>query len=186
MKLKSQMRAAVIICVSWIVCTTLWSCGYDSLETTRELNCMEAPMTLDRDQVISAQVLLRSESGKTIAADTIITSETISDYAPSPQDVAWASEVLADRGFDVAELVGISFSITAPASTFEEFFETQLCREEDGGIKATRNDGSLAYEFPLDALPESISNLIVAVTFTPPPDFGPTDFFGPEVETQNS
>lgn len=179
MKLESQMRAAVVICVSCIVCISLWSCGYDSLETTRELNCMEAPMTLDRDQVISAQVLLRSESGKTIAADTIITSETISDYVPSPQDVAWASEVLADRGFDVAELVGISFSITAPASTFEEFFETQLCREEDGGMKAVRDDGSLGYELPLTALPESIADLVVAITFTPPPDFGPTEFFSP-------
>lgn len=159
---------------------------YGSLETTEEPICPEDAMTLEKDQVISAQVLLRSESGKAIDADTVITSENISDYAPSPDDVAWASEVLADMGFDVAELVGISFSISAAASTLEKIFETQLCREEDGGIKAARDDGSLAYELPLNALPESIANLVVAVTFTPPPDFGPTEFFGPEVESQNS
>lgn len=134
-------------------------------------------MTLEKNQVISAQAILRSASLKVLDADTVITSENIGDYAPTLEDVAKVSKVLIDMGFDVAELVGISFSVSAPVSTFEEMFKAKLLQEEDGGIKVVRADGSLSYEFPLIALPESIADLVVVLTFTPPPDFGPTEFF---------
>lgn len=136
-------------------------------------------MHLEKKQIISAQVVLRSASGKAIDGETIITSENIRDFVPSPETVARASETFAAAGFDVGEMVGISFSISATVSTFEQVFETSLRQEERGGVEAVQDDGSGSYELPLDALPESLANLVVAVTFTPPPDFGPTEFLGP-------
>ena len=62
-------------------------------------------MTLEKNQVISAQALLRSASLKVLDADTVITSENIGDYAPTLEDVAKVSKVLIDMGFDVAELL---------------------------------------------------------------------------------
>ena len=134
-------------------------------------------MTLNKNQVISAQVILRSASLQELESDTVITSENIGEYAPAPEAVARVSQVLIDMGFDVAELVGISFSISASVSTFEKIFEIKLLQEDDGGIKVVKIDGSTGYELPMDALPESIAGLVVALTFTPPPDFGPTNFF---------
>jgi hypothetical protein len=61
----------------------------------------------------------------------------------------------------MGDMVGNSFSITAPESTFERVF-------------GTRGAGSL--ELPLHALPKTLTDHVEAVTFTPPPDFGPTNF----------
>lgn len=136
-------------------------------------------MSLEKKQIVSAQVVLRSSEGKAIHGKTIITAQTIKDFAPSSEAVARATGAFANAGFDVGPMVGISFSITAPVSTFEEVFRTRLRREERGGVEAIKEDGSGSYELPLDSLAESITDLAVAVTFTPPPDFGPTEFFEP-------
>jgi hypothetical protein len=136
-------------------------------------------MSLEKEQVVSAQVVLRSASGKVIDSETTITSENIQDFAPSPETVAKASQAFAALGFDVGEMVGISFSISATVGTFEQVFKTTLRQDEQGGIEAVQADGSGSYELLLDALPDSLTNLVVAVTFTPLPDFGPPEFFGP-------
>lgn len=136
-------------------------------------------MLWGKDVVISAQVILPSASGKVVDGETVITAENISDYVPSPDTVAKASEAFTQLGFHVGQMVGISFSITALASTFEEVFAVQLCQEANGGIMALEEDGSATYEIPLRALPESVSALVISVTFTPPPDFGPTEFLIP-------
>jgi hypothetical protein len=44
--------------------------------------------------------------------------------------------------------------------------------ERDGGVRTA--DGRL--ELPLEALPADVAALLQAVTFTPPPDFGPTSY----------
>lgn len=132
-------------------------------------------MTDKKDQIVSAQAVLRPASGKSIQGATI-TAANVHEFAPSPEAAAKVKRSFADAGFEVGEVVGNSFSITAPASTFERTFKTRLRRREGGGIEAaqTRSSGSL--ELPLDVLPKSTADLIEAVTFTPPPDFGPTDF----------
>lgn len=136
-------------------------------------------MPIQKDQVVSAQVVLQPASGEAIDAETVITSENVQDFAPSPGAAAEATQAFAAMGFDVGDVVGISFSITAEVSTFEQVFETRLREDGRGGVEAVRDDGSASYELPLEPLPESLSNLVVAVTFTPPPDFGPTEYFGP-------
>jgi hypothetical protein len=136
-------------------------------------------MPLEKERVVSAQVVLRPASGKTIDGKTLITSDNIRDFVPSPEAVARATSAFAAAGFEVGNVVGISFSISATVDTFEHVFETRLRRSERGGIEAVRDDGAGNYELPLKALPQSLANLIVAVTFMRPPDFGPTEFFGP-------
>ena len=137
-------------------------------------------MRLEGDPVVSAQVLLHSASGTKITGETMITSENISEYAPSADTVAQAFAVLAELGFQVGEMVGISLSITAPASTFEKVFGLRLSQGEDGGIKVVANDGATGDEVPATNWPERLADLAMAVTFVPPPElFGPRNHFGP-------
>jgi hypothetical protein len=128
---------------------------------------------LDKQQVISAQVVLRSASGKVPDSATGIVAKTIKEYAPSAEAVHIVRQGFAAAGFQVGPLVGNSFSITAPLSTFESVFHTQIRRRGDGGIEAVQADGSGTYELPLDALSPAIRQHLAAVTFTPPPAFGP-------------
>jgi hypothetical protein len=136
----------------------------------------EVVMSLQPQQVITAQVVLRAASGKAPGGYSIITAENLKDFAPSEEAVARVQAALSTAGFETGPLVGNSFSITAPAGTFEKVFQTELRYREHGGIESVREAGSTSLELPLNALPPSIASLVVSVTFTPPPDFGPTRF----------
>lgn len=133
-------------------------------------------MSLHQQEIISAQVVLKSASGKPFEGTTVITSANIRDFLPSAETVAKVTEAFTAAGFDVGPMVGNSFSITAPVSTFEKVFRAQLRRQENGGVVAVKDDDSSSYELPLAGLPQSLTELIEVVTFTPPPDFGPTEF----------
>ena len=128
-------------------------------------------------QLISAQVVLKSASGKSVDGKTAITSENIADYAPSPSSAASAAAGFSEAGFEVGNMVGNSFSVTAPKRTFEKFFKIKLQAEERGDVKVAATKGATAgYEIPLKALPGNLSQLVAAVTFSPPPDFGPSNY----------
>jgi subtilase family serine protease len=131
---------------------------------------------LDPNQKISAEVLLRSASGAKIAGNTIITSENISRYTPAPATVQAASQFFKDSGFEVTPLVGIGFTISGTVEHFSQFFHTSLTVDRSGGIKAVVNAQTTKAELPLTSLPKSTLDLITAVTFGSPPDFGPTNF----------
>ena len=133
-------------------------------------------MSLENQQTVSAQVVLRSASGRRVGGEAAITAETIREFAPSQDTVARATEAFAAMGFKVGPMIGISFSITAPVDAFEKVLRTRLRLAERGGVEAVEEDGSGSYELPLDSLPEQIADLVETVTFTPPPDFGPTEF----------
>jgi hypothetical protein len=133
-------------------------------------------MSLQNQQIVSAQVVLRPASGKPIDGQTAITAANIKEYVPSAEAVARAQRAFKAAGFDVGPVMGNSFPITAPASTFERVFQTRLRRQEPGGVEAVSDDGSARYELPRQGLSPEIESLVLAVTFTPPPDFGPTRF----------
>ncbi len=136
-------------------------------------------MALEKNQQISAQVILKSASGKPISGETVITSKNVSEFQASQIAIKRVKEFFADHEFEVGEYLGISFSITASVSNFEKVFSTVFHMEKKGGLKARGVDGSFRYDLPIHSLPKSILILIEAITFTPPPDFGPTEFFGP-------
>lgn len=133
-------------------------------------------MSPKKEKIISAQVILRPESGKSVTGQEAITSENIRDYLPSPESFQAAAQSFAAAGFEVSAAGPTGFSITAPASTFEKVFNTKVRSQEGGGVKAMRQDESEDYELPLRGLSKEMSQHIEAVTFTPPPDFGPTSY----------
>jgi hypothetical protein len=121
------------------------------------------------DPIASAQVILRSESGRHFRGDTAITAENVHEYAPSAEDVEAARPAFAAAGFETGKMVGISFSITAPASTFERFFHAKLQTDSRGLLKV-KGGRAQGLELPLNALPRDLAERIVAVTFSPPAD----------------
>jgi hypothetical protein len=126
---------------------------------------------------LSAQVALRPASGKAFNAQTAITSENIGDYLPAAETVEAARKGFEEAGFAVGNAVGMSFSITAPASTFEKVFKVKLVADDRGGIKVTdHKGGDQTYELPVESLPAELRQFVAAVTFSPPPDFGPTSY----------
>ena len=128
-------------------------------------------------QLVSAQVVLKSASGKKVDGRTAVTSENIAEYVPSPDTVTAAAEGFRQAGFEVGNTVGNSFSITAPKGSFEKFFKIKLKAQARGDMKVTAAKGaSEGYELPLKALPRNLSQLVDAVTFSPPPDFGPSNY----------
>lgn len=134
-------------------------------------------MPSTKTQLVSAQAVLKSGSGKSFDGQTAITAENIADYSPSPDSVTAAAAGFREAGFEVGNMVGNSFSITAPKSTFEKFFKIRLKAEDSGEVKlASAPDTGGGYELPLKALPRNLSQVVAAVTFSPPPDFGPSSY----------
>jgi hypothetical protein len=129
-----------------------------------------------RQELVSAQVVLRPASGKPPDGQAIITAETLKDFLPSPETVATVPAAFSALGFDVGPVVGNGFSLTAPVERFEEVFQVRLQRQGNGSIQALGEEGARHFELPLHALPRHLAEKLVAVTFTPPPDFGPTRF----------
>lgn len=130
-------------------------------------------MKAKKKDIVSAQVIMKAASGQSSAKETI-TAETLSKFAPAAEAVGRAQAFFAERGFTTEPLVGISFAISAPVSVFESLFAVELVTSEEQGIQAAYADGSTRYELPVELLPSSLA--VDAVTFTPPPAFGPTSF----------
>jgi hypothetical protein len=126
-------------------------------------------MTLD--PVISAIVVMRPRSGPLTGYEAI-TAETVGAYVPEPGDVQRIVNFFTAAGFGVGPMVGLSFSITAPRSRFAAIFGVA-----QGGADWTGGAGvSTGLELPLAALPPDVRDLLESVAFTPPPDFGPTEY----------
>jgi hypothetical protein len=131
-------------------------------------------MTGKKQDSLSAQVVLKAASGKSPAGQAI-TSENIRDYLPSQEAVRIARSALAEAGFEVGNVVANSFSITAPATTFEKVFGARIRRDPQRGLaKQTGQEGTL--ELPLKKLGREVAGVIETVTFSPPPDFGPGNY----------
>ena len=128
---------------------------------------------MSSEPIASAQVVLRSASGAE-PGDEPVTAATLSRFAPSPQAAAEVADAFRQSGFEVGTMVGNSFSITAPATTFERFFGVRLAQTERGGLQALGEHGGDL--LPVDGLPEPIVRRVAAVTFVPPPAFGPTGY----------
>jgi hypothetical protein len=123
---------------------------------------------------ITAQVILRSDSGRELTGDSRITRENLADYTPTPDAVSAARAAFREAGFETGEHGGIGFSIIGPRRLFERFFQTRVAPIEGGGYGAFA-DSEGRRELPLDSLPAKLLPLIVAVTFEPP-----AQLFGPE------
>lgn len=173
---QSTMKQLCWIAVLLLVITALGFAGCAPVPHPESLVPTEDSMPHRKEEVLSAQVVLKPASGKSLQGTDVITAKNIQEYAPSAQAIAQVPAIFQALGFEVSAVVGNSFSITAPASTFEQVFHTQLRRQDKGTVQVVSEAGVNNYELPLAALPQSVTPLIAAITFTPPPDFGPTNF----------
>jgi hypothetical protein len=123
---------------------------------------------MNPEKIVSAQVVLAAAGGMRPGPQTRITSENIHDWAPSAESIVRVSGALRGMGFEVGECVGNSFSITGVVRLFESCFHTKL-REARGGVQFADDGDELAAE----KIPFALRTQIAAITFTPPPDFGP-------------
>jgi hypothetical protein len=155
--------------LSLLLALWLWGCG---AATSGAPPGEEGAMSQD---VVSAQVVLRAADGKAPDPRTPITAANIAEYAPSTASARVTRASFERAGFSVGPLVGNSMAISAPAETFERAFKITVV-QRSGGDAVAQADGGESYELPLAGLPPDVARHIAAVTFTPPPDFGPTSF----------
>jgi hypothetical protein len=119
-------------------------------------------------KIVSAQAVLASAGGKRPGPETRITSENIRAWEPSAEAIARVSSALRGMGFEVGECVGNSMSITGSVRLFESSFDTKL-QEAGRSVKFAEQ----GYELAQDKIPAALRGDIAAITFSPPPDFGP-------------
>jgi hypothetical protein len=93
-------------------------------------------MSSDEGATVSAQVILRPASRRAPTIQGAVTAADVAALQPPPEAIAETQGAFAAAGFDVGEVVGNSFSITAPASRFEQLFRTHLGRTARGGVQA--------------------------------------------------
>lgn len=128
-------------------------------------------MSVNPVEILSAQVILRSASGRSPNETGAITSKNIDMFVPQPEVAALVAATFQSLDFATGPLVGISFSITGSAGRFEKVFGVTLCRTDDEGVACLGPDGAADLELPLDRLGPEIVQAIHAVTFTPPAHF---------------
>lgn len=129
-----------------------------------------------KDPLISAQVVLRTRSGKVAGGTDSVTAETVADFEAAPETAAHAIDAFRKLGFTAGPVVGNSFSISASQQTFDKVFNTDVAAILARRAKAKSTSRKSSNELPLKKLPKPLTALVTAVTFTPPPDFGPGNF----------
>ncbi len=127
-------------------------------------------------QNLSAQVILQPAGGKGSIPAENITSENIHQVMPSTDDLKKAQTYFSDLGFEVDAGFANSFSITGDKELFEKTFETKISKNEKQAVKARGENDTESSELPSGKLPRDIKKVVETVTFTEPPDFGPTNF----------
>ena len=123
---------------------------------------------LDREEPVTALVLLRPASGEEITGWTEITAATYARYAPDPEDADLVARRFREAGFEVGPPGGISLAVTAPRALFEGFFGAAVANAPEGGWVAGEDAASGARELPLSRLPQDVAERVFAVTFDEP------------------
>lgn len=103
------------------------------------------------EKPVAAEVIMKTRGADPAA----ITAATVQDYTADAQAVKRAEEWFAKKGFKIEAAGPMSFSISGPAATFREVLKMK-------GESLTR--------------PKELDDDVEEVTFTPPPDFGPTSY----------
>lgn len=128
------------------------------------------------DQVLYAHVLLRHESGAP-DEDAAITAENIHRYAPSDRVVSIVRAYFENAGFETSGPDGISIAINGSVQLFERFFQSTIYQNEQGYYSIHPEADGDDFELPTRVLGAAVADLVQAITFSPPMDFGPTGSF---------
>lgn len=128
------------------------------------------------EPILSAQVILRSATGRSLEAGVMITAKNVAEYLPSPKTISMAEKVFRSEGFEVGPFVGVSFSITGPLRTFERSFGLRVQRGDDHAFNFMSGSKPIGHELSGSELPGSMQEHVQRVAFPLPPDFGPKEF----------
>ena len=117
---------------------------------------------------ISAEVILKSESGRSLAkGKASVTSANVGELRPAEGTVAEATRRLREMGFAVSP-PGVTLSITGPQALFEQAFAAKLT------LRKRESDGALLIQPDRElVVPASLQDLVEAVVFPEPPEFFP-------------
>jgi hypothetical protein len=116
------------------------------------------------DDVLSAEVVLHGPAGRRAAA---VSAADLAEHQPDPATAAGVRRWFQERGFAATDVHGISLTLTGPRRLFDDTFGTRLA---GGGARP----GVDVVELPTPAdLPGHLAAAVDAVTFSPPPAFGP-------------
>ncbi len=93
--------------------------------------------------------------------------------APGPGNaIAQAKRYFEKAKFDIHAPIGMTFSIAARRTYFEQFFGQRLVIDEERFFApVTTADGG--NELPVDGLPEDIRSLVKTISLPPPPELPP-------------
>jgi hypothetical protein len=124
---------------------------------------------------VTAHILLRTGSGRTVESRTAVTSASLSALATGESDRQLVTAYFAGLGFEARTPSPLSVTISGASRLFEQTFGVEL--EVSEFAFAVRNShGGTTRTLPTKNLPESIADRISAVTFAEPPEFGPSSY----------
>lgn len=125
-------------------------------------------------QLISAQVIFQPATDT--AYHGLVTSKNIAAHLPDKDSAALVVKTFIELGFKTGHLAGTSFSITAPASTFEKTFFVRMITTKKNENAVQWVDKTINDHFPVIALPKSVAALIKHIVLPPLPAFGPESY----------
>ena len=134
---------------------------------------MRDTMTLSKESIVSAQVILRPANGRAIDGRLAITTDNIAELAPPTNAVAAVTAIFRSRGFETGPFVGISISVTGTIRTFEEFFGMKIRLGKDNAYEFFTKNRIVGHELNSDDLPEDLREFVQTVVFPLPVEFGP-------------
>jgi subtilase family serine protease len=114
---------------------------------------------------ISAEVILKSKSGQSIAStETPITSSNIEEFRPSDLVIENATKYLKQLGFAVSSN-GFTLTIEGDRLLFEKVFKVKLTVEKNGDAGRIKVHSNKEL-----SIPTRVSDIIGKVVFVPPPE----------------
>lgn len=116
------------------------------------------------NETISAEVILKSISGRSLTENTSITSNNIKDFRPSQETINEVVKIISELGFKVIPS-SITITIIGPKSLFEKVFNTRL------EINTTTKKISIIKPNKDLTIPESLRPNVERVLFIPPPEY---------------
>jgi subtilase family serine protease len=113
------------------------------------------------DTLVSAELILKSKSGNTLATSEPVTSNNIEKYRPTQATIDTAIEELKKLGFSVPQ-VGLTISIVGTVKNFEKAFRInpKFIQTRDK-VKANQDV----------VIPESLKNVVEKIVFPTPPEY---------------
>jgi hypothetical protein len=130
------------------------------------INNGEELSIMDNGSLISAEVILKSKSGKSLSnRESAITSKNVKEFQPAEETIIAATDHLHKLGFTVLD-GNITLTIIGEKSLFEKVFDTKLDIKKDQ--KAKRIIVHPNKDLPL---PASLSDIVEKIVFVPSPEF---------------